>query len=193
MLREFAITNGYPIEDMELIITGKQGAYQEIRKQIDLMSYDWVDLPGIGGLFLKVWTLKTEINKLNRVIAARDYKVRMEVHEVRDTFQAIYNRVTETFYESKEKKINKVVGSPTCYNYDYSYMEGHIFPNLKPGSKAYGLGCRCVVCKEKTSKYRSTWYKRKQVEELEEQERKQQEIEMYGPIIIEGETTDSLD
>ena len=67
LITEFCALKGYDESIIQVIV---DECYREIRKVMEQMNYDYIEIPGIGDLFLKVWSVKRRLVKLQSLMDA---------------------------------------------------------------------------------------------------------------------------
>ncbi len=103
-IREFCELKGYNLEHIEWIINGYYEKINEIQKTLES---DGLPLPGLGHMFIKVWTIKTRINKNTRYLkAGQAYnqwffsdKIKDRLKQETEWLQKVYDRQTEDYYK----------------------------------------------------------------------------------------------
>lgn len=110
--RDVCTEKGYDPEHVEMIIPF---FYDELRRQMIGMNYDFLRIPGLGVVFLKIWSIKRRIIscyntiKENKHITGRNMRQLKEEHE---HLTEVSSRMEKAFYtrviESKAKNADKI-------------------------------------------------------------------------------------
>lgn len=163
LIAEFCQLKGYEESVIQIVV---DECYGEVRKCMEEMKYDYLQLPGIGDAFLKAWAVKREQLRLQSLMDA-NYLGESERMKWEKLTMA-YNRMTTNFYEATNKSIDRMMDHDyNNHKHNYSHIEGHEYTTYKPGTKTYTMGCRCDTCKACMKVYRKAYNLRQKKNDTE--------------------------
>jgi len=163
LIAEFCQLKGY---DESVIQTIVDECYSEVRRCMESLDYDYLQLPGIGDAFLKAWSVKREQLKLQSLMDAH-YLPTQDVPKW-EKLTMVYNRMTNNFYKETNRSIDRMMEHDyNKHKHNYDHIEGHEYTTYKPGTKTYTMGCRCETCKACMKVYRKAYNLRKKANDTE--------------------------
>lgn len=115
-IQSFCDETGHNHRDMELIITA---FYKEVNRLQSTMELDGIELPGIGRIFIKVWTLKRRILTNRKALETGTIangeknpwnlseKKKKRIQDETELLERTYARVTAKFNEIMDERVGK--------------------------------------------------------------------------------------